>query len=78
VILPLNVPIDDSWHIFAISPAFLPGFSLPAHSSRFSLRFPQCVSLRDELKTLSTFRLRAHADARVDYEVPAFCRTDQE
>ena len=29
------------------------------HSSLFNLCFPQCVSLRDELNTRSTFRLRA-------------------
>jgi hypothetical protein len=36
------------------------------HSSRFSFRFPQCVSLRSVLYTRSTFTLRArntHANA---------------
>src|SRR5712664_4033855 len=45
---------------------FLPGFSLPAHSSRFSLRRPQCVSLRDGLNSRWTCRFGALriADAR--------------
>jgi hypothetical protein len=47
------------WNIFAISRPFLPGFSLPAHSSRFSLRRPQCVSLRDGLNSRWTCRFSA-------------------
>src|SRR5258705_10227341 len=35
-----------------------PGFSLPAHSSRFSFRFPQCKSLRS-VNTRSTLRFKA-------------------
>src|SRR5258707_7968513 len=54
-----NVRIRGSWNIFAISPAFLPGFSLPAHSSRFSWRRPQCVSLRDGLNSRWTCRFSA-------------------
>jgi hypothetical protein len=38
---------------------FLLGFSLPAHASRFSLRFPQWESFRSGLNVLTTLRFNA-------------------
>jgi hypothetical protein len=60
---------QDSFSVVAASPDSLPNQNASAaspeswaaigHSSRFSFRFPHCVSLRDRSKTRSTCRFSA-------------------
>ena len=56
----------------------MPGFSLPAHSSRFSLRVPQWESFRSGLNVLTTWQVQCPHDADARHHGRAIELDDQE